>query len=607
MNTEKYFAFISYSRKDLDVANSIYRRLESFRYPSNVEKQYRPKTSKYVKEIFLDRTRLEFSQKSFREEIRQALSQSRYLIVICSEYSAVSNEVNDEILYFLAQHGGDYGLIVPVLLDGVRVLPPSINTEAIWTRNNPICLRQNDAASVRKRPPVSEMGMDSTVAEVLTYLFHMGDSSFLYRRLNSQRLRRFRVIAAISGGCAILFCVLFFAALILKSQADRNRKMADANAREAERQSQKAIANAKEAKRQAKLAIDNAKEAKRQAKLAIDNAQAAERERKLATQSLDFMIDTFKMSDPLSAGQYDVRMIDVLKNRIPDIARLEPWELRADVGCQVGSLLHNVGLFHEATNLLFTTMTLNQSRRPQSHETAYTLYCISWCFFKDMYDTASALSYAKSALSIYENSPRQDRLKIAMVCNAIGVFYMDRDEDLSKARTYLNRAFEIRQAELGDNHADVAVVCCNLGHLYAREKAFELAGKTFNKAIQIYVHNGNTSHIGLAKAWRGLGLVYFNSQEYEKAAAPFKKALEMQMKLAGRDSRHVMNLYRELGFTYRELGEYSKALDSLEKALDVARGMARKDNNAATRKIKKDHEGYVKAVKWLIQRSKEKK
>ena len=586
MNTEKYFAFISYSRKDLDVANMIYRRMESFRYPSKVEPQYRPRNSKYVKDIFLDRTRLEFSQNSFHDEIRQALVQSRYLIVICSKHSAAPNEngqhyVNDEISYFLDQHGGDYGLIVPVLLDGVKALPPVINIEQIRTRNNPIYIRANGV-----------VGVDSTVAEILTYLFHMGDSSFLYRRLNSQRLRLFRVLAGIGGVLSIAFLLMSLALFVLKERADRNREMADDSAREADRQAQKAIANAKEAELQAKLARDN--------------AQAAERERKLATQSLDFMVDTFQMSDPLNAGQYDVKMVDVLKARIPDIARLEPWELRADVGCKVGSLLHNVGMFHEATNLLFATMALNQSKRPRSPETAYTLYCLSWCFFKDMADTISALAYAQKALDIYENAHRQDRLKIALVCNAIGVFYIDRDEDLDKARMYLNRAFAIRCAELGANHVDVAVVCCNLGCLYMKERSFGLAEKAYSQALQIYEHNDKASHIGCAKAWRGLGLVYFSSKEYEKAVAPFKKALEIQLKVAGRDSKHIVNLYRELGMTYRKMGEYSKAADAFENALDVARTVARKDNNAMSRRMVKDHENHVKSIRYLLRDSRKK-
>ena len=582
MNAEKYFAFISYSRKDLDVANEICRRMESFRYPSAVEMQYRPKASKFVREIFLDRSKLEFSQKSFHEEIRQALAQSRYLIVLCSENSAVPHEdgrhyINDEISFFLSQHGGDYGLVVPVLLDNVKVMPPIINTESMWARNNPICRRE-----------YGEGGIDGAVAEILTYLFHMGNSSYLYRRLNSQRLRRFRLMAIGSCVVAALFLVMAVAMLILKEHADTNRKIADDNAREAKLQSEKATANAMEAERQAKLAVDNAHE--------------AERERLLATQSLDFMVDSFRMSDPLSAGQYDVRMIDILKARIPDIARLEPWELRADVGCKVGSLLHNVGLFHDATNLLFTTLALNQRKRPQSPETAYTLYCASWCFYKDMFDTPSALAYAKKALDIYESMPKRDQLKIALVSNAIGVFYLDRKEDMSKAKKYLNRAYKIRKAELGDDHVDVAVVCCNLGHLYAKDRSFDLAEKAYSEALNIYRHNGKESHIGVAKVWRGLGLVYFDSKEYEKAIASFKRALEIQIKVAGRGSRHVVNLYREIGLAYRRLGAYPEALDALRKALAEAQALARKNEQAGTRNIVQELARSVRAIKALSEK-----
>ena len=587
MDTEKYYAFISYSRKDLDVAMAICQRLESFRYPSRVEARYRPGNSRYVRDIFLDRTSLGFSQGNFHEEIRQALARSRYLIVICSRHSAVPNEeglhnVNDEISYFLSQHGNDYGLVVPVLLDQVKTppdLPPGIDLEAMRGRNIPICFRES-----------REMGIDGAVAGILCYLFHMKDDEqkSLFRRLNSQRVRRFRIIAGVCMAAVVLLSVITIALFVFKAQADRSRKKADDNAREAALQSERATASAKEAERQAELAICN--------------AEKAEKERKLAAQSLDFMVDTFKMSDPLNAGQYDLRMIDILKARIPDIARLEPWELRADVGCQVGSLLHNVGLFHEATNLLFAALELNQRRRPDSPETAYALYCASWCFFKDMSDAVSASSFARKALDIYENAPQRDPLKIALVCNALGVFYMDRDADLPKARMYLNRAFAIRQAELGDDHVEVAVVCCNLGHLYAKERSFDLAEKAYSKALQIYLRNGKESHVGVAKAWRGLGLVYFNSSQYGKAVDSFKKALEIQIRTAGLDSRHVMNLHRELGFTYRRLGEYSKARNSLKKALAVARKVAKKDRSAATRNLEKEHEEYVRAVEYLLQK-----
>ena len=574
---EHYFAFISYSRKDYDIARAIWRRLESFRYPSRVEQRYRPKNSKYVREIFFDRTKLECSNESFKKGISEALSQSRYLIVICSPNSAVPNAegkhwVNDEITYFLSQHDGDIDSIVPVLVNGdIKNLPPAIDTEDMRSRNNPICLREEDS-------------IDVVVAQILNYLFHL-PLPFLLSRLNSQRLRFFRRVAMIGAGLALVFSVMAFGMFVLKAQADKNRRLADENASEAKRQAEKATANAREAERQAEIARRN--------------AEVAERERILAMQSLDFMVDTFRKCDPLNSGQSDLRMIDALKVRVSDIATLEPWELRADVGCRVGSLLYNVGLFDDATNLLFRTVSLNLGRRPNSPETAYSLYCASWCFM-DMMDLPSALGYAKKALSIYENAEKRDQLRIALVCNAIGVFFMNMGKDFEQARKYLNRTLEIRQRELGVNHMDVAIVYCNLGYLYFKERQFELSIKAYERAMEVYRQNGKESHVGVAKAWRGIGLVYFSLMEYEKAIEAFGNAITIQTNAEGRDTINTSNLYREIGLAYRYMGDYPKALASMNTALEIARVIADKTSAEGVIKATKDLEGFVRAIKYKM-------
>ena len=572
---EKYFAFISYSRKDSEIARGICRRLESFRYPSSVERQYRPKGSRYVKEIFLDRTKLECSQECFHDGIRNALALSRYLIVVCSENSAVPNKdgkhwVNDEIAFFLSCHGGDDRLVVPVLKDGrVGNLPPIINTESMRARNNPVCLRESG-------------GVDLAVAQVLSYFFRL-PTDILLARLNSQRLRFFRRMAVAGLVLALVFSIMGAGLFVLKARADKNRRLADENAYEAKMQAEKAVANARETARQAEIARQNAKE--------------ADRERKLATQSLEFMVDTFRMSDPLNAGQSNLRMVDVLKARIPDIDKLEPWELRAEVGCQVGSLLYNVGLFDDATNLLFKTVSLNQSMRPNSTETAYSMYCASWCFM-DMLDIASALEYAQKALSIYEAAGTEecDPMKIALVCNAIGVFSMNSEKDVHQARGFLTRSLDIRQRELGLSHVDVAVIWCNLGYLYSKEGHYEQSVSAYERALEIYRVNGKESHVGAAKAWRGIGLVCFHTQEYKKAIDALEKALAIQIKAVGRNSTRVSNLYREIALAYRNLGDYPKALTSMKTAYEIAKIVAEKTKDAGAIRAVTDLGEHVRSI-----------
>lgn len=50
--------------------------------------------------------------------IKNAIEQSRHLIVLCSPESATSLWVNEEVKHFLATHDNDYNAIVPVILNG---------------------------------------------------------------------------------------------------------------------------------------------------------------------------------------------------------------------------------------------------------------------------------------------------------------------------------------------------------------------------------------------------------------------------------------------------------------------------------------------------------
>src|SRR6187431_2203871 len=104
----KYFAFISYSRKDSKVAAWLQKRLEWFRFPVKlVPEDRRPPNPRYIRPIYRDKTNLEVTSEHYWNNIRRALEESRYLVVLCSPHSAASEPVNMEVTHFLDTHGGD--------------------------------------------------------------------------------------------------------------------------------------------------------------------------------------------------------------------------------------------------------------------------------------------------------------------------------------------------------------------------------------------------------------------------------------------------------------------------------------------------------------------
>ena len=138
----KYFAFISYKRGGVDqqVANWIHLKLEKYPYPANlVSSENRPEHKSLIRRIYIDTKELPATENNFSDDIKEALENTRYLIVVCSKLAAKSAYVNNEVLYFLKTHNGDTNKILPVFIDTIEDgLPKALSTNEILTRHCPI-------------------------------------------------------------------------------------------------------------------------------------------------------------------------------------------------------------------------------------------------------------------------------------------------------------------------------------------------------------------------------------------------------------------------------------------------------------------------------------
>lgn len=112
LNSVSFDAFICYKHNPLDstIAASLQKRLEHFRTPHGISGERRP-----FKRVFIDEGELS-SCADFGEQIRSALKNSGWLIVICSPDTPSSPWVNLEIDTFLEYH--DRSRILAVLTDG---------------------------------------------------------------------------------------------------------------------------------------------------------------------------------------------------------------------------------------------------------------------------------------------------------------------------------------------------------------------------------------------------------------------------------------------------------------------------------------------------------
>ncbi|MGE5561829.1 MAG: TIR domain-containing protein [Bacillota bacterium] len=97
----RYFAFLSYSHKDKELADWLHSQLEQFRVPGNLAGQLTENgvIPRRLMPIFRDEHELAAAD-DLSEEIEEALANSQFLIVLCSPDAARSRWTNAEIETF---------------------------------------------------------------------------------------------------------------------------------------------------------------------------------------------------------------------------------------------------------------------------------------------------------------------------------------------------------------------------------------------------------------------------------------------------------------------------------------------------------------------------
>lgn len=215
--TYRYYAFISYQRKDEKWAEWLRNILEHYRLPSSL-RQKDSSLPKEIRPIFRDA--LELSGGLLSEEIETALQQSKFLITLCSPNSAKSPWVNKEIQSFI--DSGRERNIVPFIIDGV---PFSGNSE---TECFPPALRSLSGEKEVLGININEMGRDAAAVKVVARMFGLKFDS-LWQRYERERKRKRRLL--IGGSFLLTLIILAISYVVIHGLKQREWKMLENNSR----------------------------------------------------------------------------------------------------------------------------------------------------------------------------------------------------------------------------------------------------------------------------------------------------------------------------------------------------------------------------------------
>ena len=119
-HNNRYFAFISYSHKDSELAKWLQHEFEYYELPATLFEERKDLRKEDLPESFrpVFRDEDELAGGELKPQISEALANSDYLIVVCSPNSAKSKYVNNEIEEFINLSPENKRKIFPLIIDG---------------------------------------------------------------------------------------------------------------------------------------------------------------------------------------------------------------------------------------------------------------------------------------------------------------------------------------------------------------------------------------------------------------------------------------------------------------------------------------------------------
>lgn len=183
MKPYKFYAFISYSRKDEKAAGWIQHKLESYNLPSRLAAEDK-NLKRGLQPVFRDKTDL--GAGVLYDSLSKELSNSKTLVVICSPDSAKSEWVGNEIREFLKTHSEED--IIPVI---VRGKPHSGDDEECF--NPALTEISNELLGIS----FLEIGRQQALTKIVAKVLNLGFDELWQRQKRILRRKRILIMVGI--------------------------------------------------------------------------------------------------------------------------------------------------------------------------------------------------------------------------------------------------------------------------------------------------------------------------------------------------------------------------------------------------------------------------
>jgi tetratricopeptide (TPR) repeat protein len=522
-----YVAFISYSHRDRRWAEWLHRSIENYRLPPGVKSASEGEvTPVRLKPIFLDRAELP-SSASLADSVTKALADSAALVVICSPAAAQSRWVNEEVRTFKALGRGSR--IYCLVVDGEPAVgdcfPPAlrfaIEDGQLTERPAP----EPMAADVRIGKDERGLARLKIVAGLLDVPLDR-----LRQREQLRRQRRLALIAALASVGCIAFGALAIVALSARTEALRQRAVA-------EQQSQ------------------------------------------TARRTTDFMKSLFAVSDPSEARGNTITAREVLDRgaRQIDSGLAGQPLVRAELATTLGEVYANLGLYTQGLHLLDSAVV---AARGSADTEARNLVAIAELQVQRR-EYSQALAALKAATQAMSKLVNPDMTLRVRALSAYGDVYYSTD-DASRSRQYFSEALALASKASAGTPALRARAREGVAQADLEDGQYDRAANGFQQALAEQIASSGELHPRVPEILNELGSLEYLRGRSRAAIPYFRRCLAIDRRIYGDHNALTASTANNLARLLLEERDFSEAEPLLHAAIQsISAGVSETSDDMA--------------------------
>ena len=521
----KYRAFISYSHSDKAIAAWLHHTIENYFVPTKLVGRITAvgPIPRRLTPVFRDRDELPASG-DLGTELTAALRDSLFLIVICSPAAARSRWVDEEILTFKRTHGE--GRVLALVASGE---PGASSTDPASPNE---CFPRSLRLKLGADGQLSTLPAEPIAADLRDH----GDG---------KRLAKLKLLAGLIGV-----------------------KLDDLVQREAQRRARRLVVLATSSVIGMLLAGGLALYANARRIEANHEREIAVREAAASRAASDYLIGTFKLSNPATENPRTVTALTIL-GRSADRARTELADqpaIQARLLSTLGSAYNNLGLFGEARKALESALPNIARAGPDGARVMLTLANTDLQLGR--FDEAMA-NVRRAELALGSNPAEHTDLRGLAAATAGPI--LTAKSDLAGSVRAFDRALTYLKADPTTKPEMLATVLNNRGLVLSDAGEFAKAEASLLDANARYRKIYGNQHLATGRSWYGLAQNAFLAGKLPLAGQRIANALETERRVLDADNPILADALSLQGQIYQGENRLDEASRSLGDAISIYR------------------------------------